>query len=62
MTESARNLCDLHRTMCRRMGDKTAWRYQVSGHYQDISFQDVWGWAGRLDKTVPRSGPTCTVI
>ena len=48
MTESARNLCDLHRTMCRRMGDKTAWRYQVAGHYQDISFQDVRRQADRV--------------
>ena len=48
MTESARNLCDLHRTMCRRMGDKAAFRYQVSGHYQDISFQDVRRQADRV--------------
>ena len=48
MTESARNLCDLHRTMCRRMGDKAAWRYQVSGHYQDISFHDVRRQADRV--------------
>jgi len=48
VTESARNLCDLHRTMCRRMGDKAAFRYQVSGHYQDISFQDVRRQADRV--------------
>jgi len=48
VTDSARNLCDLHRTMCRRMGDKAALRYQVSGHYQDISFQDVRRQADRV--------------
>jgi long-chain acyl-CoA synthetase len=35
------NLCHLHRAISRRMGDKAALKYQVDGHYQDISYTDV---------------------
>ena len=39
--DSVGNLCHLHRAISRRMGDKAALKYQVDGHYQDISYTDV---------------------
>ncbi|MCH2589619.1 MAG: AMP-binding protein, partial [Planctomycetales bacterium] len=41
MTGSVDNLCDLHRTMCRRMGEKVALRYRSWGRYRDVSYHDV---------------------
>tara|TARA_B100000029_G_scaffold105005_1_gene95621 strand:+ start:3704 stop:5374 length:1671 start_codon:yes stop_codon:yes gene_type:complete len=39
--ESAGNLCQLHRTMSRRMGDKIAMRFPSFGRFRDISYRDV---------------------
>ena len=41
MTDSVDNLCDLHRTMCRRMGEKVALRFRSWGRYRDVSYRDV---------------------
>ena len=41
MTESVGNLCHLHRTMSRRMGDKIAMRFPSLGRFRDISYRDV---------------------
>ena len=41
LADSVGNLCHLHRAISRRMGDKAALKYQVDGHYQDISYTDV---------------------
>jgi len=41
VTESVGNLCDLHRTMSRRMGEKVAMRFRSWGRYRDISYRDV---------------------
>jgi len=41
VTESVGNLCHLHRTMSRRMGDKIAMRFPSLGRFRDISYRDV---------------------
>jgi len=41
VTDSVDNLCDLHRTMCRRMGEKVALRYRSWGRFRDLSYCDV---------------------
>ena len=41
MIESVGNLCHLHRTMSRRMGDKIAMRFPSLGRFRDISYRDV---------------------
>jgi len=39
--ESVGNLCHLHRTMSRRMGEKIAMRFPSLGRFRDISYRDV---------------------
>ncbi len=41
MIESVGNLCHLHRTMSRRMGEKIAMRFPSLGRFRDISYRDV---------------------
>ena len=48
MTESFGNLCDLHRTMSRRMGEKVAMRFRSWGRFRDISYRDVRRQADRV--------------
>ncbi|MBQ12606.1 MAG: hypothetical protein CMJ45_13785 [Planctomyces sp.] len=41
MTDSAGNLCNLHREACRRLGAKVAIRDRCWGLFRDISYRDV---------------------